>query len=319
MKETQGSVEVTSYGQMRNILRYGRYKVGTADQAHTIHDLISLKLILRGKQLSKTSYNLDELRDLESKLVLITGSKAECRMEVDHYLNVSEYSIPLELFFILEFCFQILQHVIRIAEVLLALQQAGNVEYSGWMVTFDCATYTVTGHGQKQELVQLQEETATQRVAELHASAKNMESALREWENKVKESRSHHYELNYYTTLQLLRLRKELGHVRCNPGKPIDPEILALLESISPEVTSEIVHIIMTDLEEHLLDLHDATNLIPEELYEEVDVQGLASALSGSVHTDSLINPAVGTDVHVTTSSTIDPLEISSLVHQLPM
>ena len=92
MKETQGSVEVTSYGQMRNILKYGCYEIGTSDQSkpeQSIHDLISLKLISRDKQLTKTSYNLDELRDLESKLVLITGSKAENRIEVDHYLDVS--------------------------------------------------------------------------------------------------------------------------------------------------------------------------------------------------------------------------------------
>ena len=84
-------MEVTSYGQMRNILKYGRYQVGTTIQSkpvHTIHDLISLKLHVKVKNLSKTSYNLDDLRDLESKLVLITGSKAENRTEMDHYLNV---------------------------------------------------------------------------------------------------------------------------------------------------------------------------------------------------------------------------------------
>ena len=76
---------------MRNILKYGRYQVGVTIQSkpvHTIHDLITLKLIVRDKKLSKRSYNLDDLRDLESKLVLITGSKAESRTEVDHYLNV---------------------------------------------------------------------------------------------------------------------------------------------------------------------------------------------------------------------------------------
>jgi hypothetical protein len=84
-------VEETSYGQMKNILKYGRYQVGVTIQSkpvHTIHDLISLKLTIRDKKFSKTSYNLDDLRDLESKLVLITGSKAESRTEVDHYLNV---------------------------------------------------------------------------------------------------------------------------------------------------------------------------------------------------------------------------------------
>ena len=94
MKDTQGSVEVTSYGQMRNILNYGRYLIGTSAQStavHTIHNLISLKLINTDKPLNKTSYNLEDLRDLESKLVLITGTNAKNRMEVDHYLNVSVY------------------------------------------------------------------------------------------------------------------------------------------------------------------------------------------------------------------------------------
>lgn len=100
MKETQGSVEVTSYGQMRNILNYGCYEIGTSDHSkprQNIHDLISLRLTSKNKQISKTSYNLDELRDLESKLVLITGSKAENRVEVDHYLNVSQSLCLYEL------------------------------------------------------------------------------------------------------------------------------------------------------------------------------------------------------------------------------
>jgi hypothetical protein len=35
---------------------------------------------------------------LESKLVLITGSKAEYRTEVDHYLNVSSHSRSTALY-----------------------------------------------------------------------------------------------------------------------------------------------------------------------------------------------------------------------------
>ena len=57
---------------------------------HSIHDMIHLKLENTGKQLPKTSFSLDDLRDLESKLVLLTGSKAENRKEVDQFLNVSD-------------------------------------------------------------------------------------------------------------------------------------------------------------------------------------------------------------------------------------
>ena len=91
VKETQGSVEVTSFGQMNNILKYGCYTVGASQNktVHTIRDVIHLKLEESDKAFHKKSYSLDELRDLESKLVLITGNKTENKMNVDRFLDVS--------------------------------------------------------------------------------------------------------------------------------------------------------------------------------------------------------------------------------------
>ena len=195
--------------------------------------------------------------------------------------------------------------------MLLCLQQAGNVTYSGWTVTFYCATYKVIGHGQKQEL-HLQEETAKQRVDQLCTCAKHMEDVLKEWENEVKESRSRHYELNYYTTLQMLKLRKELGLLQHNPGKSIDPEILGLLESISPNVSSESVHNVMADLKDQLLDLQATANLIPEKYFGEgtelgIHVSDSAPMESGSICSDTFVmNTGPVTD-------TLSALSISSL------
>ena len=95
VKETQGSVETTAKGQMMNILKYGTYRVGFKEGAlqmtvHSVHSLISVTLTQQYQKLAKTRYTLEELRDLESKLVLICGSKAETKAEVDHYLDVSE-------------------------------------------------------------------------------------------------------------------------------------------------------------------------------------------------------------------------------------
>ena len=84
-------MEIASYGQIRNILKYGHYQVGTIIQSksvHTIHDLISLKLIAEDKMLNKIYYNLDDLCELESKLVMLTGRNTEKRPEVEYYLNV---------------------------------------------------------------------------------------------------------------------------------------------------------------------------------------------------------------------------------------
>ncbi len=82
-------METTSYGQMTSILRYGTYRVGFKKNPQALHDVISVTLSRRYQNLVKWKYTLDELRDLESKLVLICGNKAENRAEVDHYLNVS--------------------------------------------------------------------------------------------------------------------------------------------------------------------------------------------------------------------------------------
>ena len=92
LKETRALVEMTLYGQMDNIRRCGYYIVGGRSNVamDTIHDVIELVLTPQEEiMLLKTIYTLNELRDLESKIVLITGTRAENRAAVDHFLNVS--------------------------------------------------------------------------------------------------------------------------------------------------------------------------------------------------------------------------------------
>ena len=82
-------------------------------------------------------------------------------------------------------------------------------------------------------------------VDTLQQQAKEMEKELQTWENEVQQVRKEYYELNYYTTMQLLKLRKELGKFKIS-GQPhghtqINPQILALLESISTKISSHCV------------------------------------------------------------------------------
>ena len=94
VKKTQASVEVTSYGQMDRIFQYGCYTVGSGRSTvcKDYQEVISLSLKEKDRHLAKKRYNFDELRDLESKLVLITGSKAKNRAKVDTFIDVSSYS-----------------------------------------------------------------------------------------------------------------------------------------------------------------------------------------------------------------------------------
>ena len=85
-------MEKTSFGQMRNINQYGRYEIGSLKKGILFGRSETIHLELRHskqKKIAKLQYTLNELRDLESKLVLITGRESKERKEVDVFLDVS--------------------------------------------------------------------------------------------------------------------------------------------------------------------------------------------------------------------------------------
>ena len=200
---------------MNNILAYGCYHIGTRKTLvnfDSIHDIIHLALTERDKPLTKKQYTLNELRDLESKLALIVGKNAENRTEVGVFTHT-------------------LHNVCRIAEVLIDLQRVGNVKYTGWRLQVPCGLSTV--------------------VPMLHDQAKVMEHELANWKEEVTQKRGDFYELNYFTTLQLLTLRRELGVIKSKPNSGpgvVTPGVLALLESISTQVTAPHVHAIVQNV-----------------------------------------------------------------------
>ena len=88
----QGSVEESSFGQMNNITNYGSYTIGSRVKGSQLKSSELIHMYLEGcNQLAQKKYSLDELRDLESKLVLITGRESEERDNVDHFLKVCWY------------------------------------------------------------------------------------------------------------------------------------------------------------------------------------------------------------------------------------
>ncbi len=124
-------------------------------------------------------------------------------------------------------CLQTLHSICRIAEVLLTLQQVGNVNYTGWVLQVRCLNNR-------------------QLIDELQLQAKVMEDELWKWKLEVRSKRESFYELNYYTTLQLLTIRRELGKLKKPEIAPsIPPDVLALLHSISTHVdSSHVINIV---------------------------------------------------------------------------
>ena len=77
---------------MNNINEYGVYEIGSSKKGILASRSEGIHLRLREskhKRIPKLLYNLDELRDLESKLVLITGTETMERKQVDLFLDVS--------------------------------------------------------------------------------------------------------------------------------------------------------------------------------------------------------------------------------------
>lgn len=246
---------------MNNILAYGCYHIGskkTVPTCHSIHDIIHLTLteLERDKRLTKKYYSLNELRDLESKLALIVGKNAENRTEVGLFTHT-------------------LHNVCRIAEVLLSLQKVGNVKYMGWILQVPCMS------------------DLNAVIPKLRNLAKVMEHELTSWENEVTQKRGNFYELNYYTTLQLLTLRRELGLIKSKPNTgPADvtTNVLALLESISTEVTASDVHDIVQNVITHgirsaesapLVSTRDAASVISPSLSSPAVLGGASSNVAG--------------------------------------
>lgn len=88
MKRIQGSVEVTSVNQVEDINKFGVYTISCNEDriSQFIDKAIELKVTKINA--AKTLYSFNDLRDLESKLVLIRGRSTKGGEEIDRFFNV---------------------------------------------------------------------------------------------------------------------------------------------------------------------------------------------------------------------------------------
>ena len=162
------------------------------------------------------------------------------------------------------FVVQLLHNVTRIAEVFLNLQQAGNVEHSGSILTLPCAQYD----GREQSV--FNEKVGKQLVELLQDRAKDMEEALKDWEAEIQVARSQYYQLNYYTTLQLLTLRREFGRFKASYSSCVPSNVLSLLHGVSPQITNstvrDVVLKVTTKLQPYQLPMDSSMELMDKKI-----------------------------------------------------
>ena len=116
---------------------------------------------------------------------------------------------------------QEMQLVQSIGQKLMQLQRAENTHYFGWSVRFSCK--------------RIKQEVLKKWVSKLTVE-------LDDWNEQVKQARRKHYHLNNFTNKQLCTIRQSLYMAKCTSASPrssINPRVLAMLQSIAAEVSSE--------------------------------------------------------------------------------
>lgn len=86
IKDTQGNTNQTTLLELNNIREHGCFIIGDKNGKTFSDPSQAFHLMLDQKK-----YNLSNLHDFESRLVLLAGQNEENTKEVRYYLNVSLY------------------------------------------------------------------------------------------------------------------------------------------------------------------------------------------------------------------------------------
>ena len=113
----------------------------------------------------------------------------------------------------------------RLATAYIDLFESGYIHRMNWSQEYHCSKDQVAGESIAEEL---NEESSL------------METCYKNWKKRVSDARKEYRELNFFTTQQLMTLRKEIATVcHSNNLAMSNIQVLTLLESVRPSLTSE--------------------------------------------------------------------------------
>ena len=113
----------------------------------------------------------------------------------------------------------------RLATAYINLSESGFVHRLQWNKEFDCCKDQIEGESIAEELA---------------AESTSMENCYWNWRKKVSDARKEYRELNFFTTQQLMLLRKEIAAV-CHSNDLLvsNLQVLTLLEDVRPNLDTE--------------------------------------------------------------------------------
>uniref|UniRef100_A0A672YYN5 RING-type E3 ubiquitin transferase n=1 Tax=Sphaeramia orbicularis TaxID=375764 RepID=A0A672YYN5_9TELE len=223
VKDSHGSVERSSLSLASAINDKGIYLISaqTVKKVQILSlDTVLKLLIPEGHDDGQIrSYSLEDLRELQNKLMLMSGKGHQGKKQVDHFVEVFDGAQ-------------------RLAKAFIALYTAGNPLFRCWEARIRCCInsnepsitmdFKVDGG--------LNAVTVKGSVDEqLPELCRKMEKYLDDWMNFVEDQRSHHYYLNYYTAEQIVNLCTNLSQQKLIS---VSDQVLMLLSFIKPDCTA---------------------------------------------------------------------------------
>ncbi|XP_037333444.2 E3 ubiquitin-protein ligase rnf213-alpha isoform X2 [Pungitius pungitius] len=236
VKDSHGSVELSSLSLASAINSKGIYLISAQGVKKLSLDT-ALKLQIpeehdEGQQMR--SYSLEDLRELQNKLMLMSGKGDQGQNEVDHFAEV-------------------FASVQRLAEAFIALYTAGNPLFRHWEAKINCSLSieepsimmdfrlgSVLG-------VVFVEGSIEEQLPEF---CRKMEKCLHFWMDFVDKQRSQHYYLNYYTAEQIVYLCSKLSQQNVTN---LEDQVLMMLSFVKSNCTASDLRQIWHELQYEIL------------------------------------------------------------------
>ncbi|MED6260783.1 hypothetical protein ATANTOWER_028724, partial [Ataeniobius toweri] len=248
VKDSHGSVELSSLSLATAINNKGIYLIN-AQGVKKLSLETALKLQIpeehdEGRHMR--CYSLEDLRELQNKLMLMSGKGDQGQNEVEHFVEV-------------------FASVQRLTEAFIALYTAGNPLFRHWEVQINCCSRgfepsILMDFNLDSALSVIVESSTDEQLPEL---CRKMEKCLEYWMNFVHKQRSQHYFLNYYTAEQIVYLCSKLTQQNVNN---VEDQVLMMLSFIKPNCTSKDLRQVWHELQYQIITK-------PEDQNEDIEFQ----------------------------------------------
>nr|XP_057905202.1 E3 ubiquitin-protein ligase rnf213-alpha isoform X2 [Doryrhamphus excisus] len=262
VKDSHGSVELSALSLASAINSKGVYHIAAQKgKKVSLDTTLEVEILEESEGAHETRrYSLEDVRELQNKLMLMSGKGGRGQKEVNYFA-------------------EIFAGVQRLAEAFIALYTAGNPLFRQWQAEIHCCS--IEKHSIVMDFNQgdvFNRVTVEGRVEErLPELCREMEKCLELWLDFVDEQRSRHYYLNYFTAEQIVYLSNNLSHQHVDS---VEDQVLMMLSFIKPTCKASDIQVVWQKFENETLPKAREQN-------EEVDFQTSAVVGISDLHRES--------------------------------